>query len=616
MKRSRLWITAALLVALVPISCMTPDEEVFSSQRKANWKDADAEALTAAKEGPPPEIRASTHIAAANLFEGQGLFAKAITQYRKAIEVEPRCAEAHSRLGILLGKLGQHSAAEEHLLKAVQILPRSPALRNNLGFEYAMQERWTDAEVEIRNAIALKPDFTRAYINLGMVLCKQDRYQEGQEAFQEAVSEADALYNVGLMYRSAQRYREAAETFRTALAIDPQMTAARTQLEQIADRVPAEATRDPIGRPTAVAQAPSTNPPRPLGESYTPRIDVPLPPPAVATVESTPPETPAVTTPLVAAAATPEPEVTGPAVPKPTPAFDRLSTSAAEAPTRAAQADTQSAAAAAEDEMAVADVQVATLGADAAVIPPSPASETTLSTVDPETGTPDATPAPATSETAAPMATTPRMVTAVAVAAEQSTANPAAAPAIASAARPADPIVEGPTPVDSQNAIADAGIIHALAAPDPVTAWVTDVTPRPEPSTPQAEAASGAPAVRLAVRFTETTGGDSPTKPAPAAADAQEIAGPPAAIAPPKNQSVLEILCEHWLSMNWVFDDNTPPMRMPACDNEPGVFTPRLRFNPNWHVSRPGSVLIHQDPFDQVEEFPSVNWEFPEPERD
>ena len=40
MKRSRLWITVALLVGLVHISCMRQNEEVVSSQRKSNWKNA------------------------------------------------------------------------------------------------------------------------------------------------------------------------------------------------------------------------------------------------------------------------------------------------------------------------------------------------------------------------------------------------------------------------------------------------------------------------------------------------------------------------------------------------------------------------------------------------
>ncbi|UCG16330.1 MAG: tetratricopeptide repeat protein [Phycisphaerales bacterium] len=238
MKRPNPFVAAALLSALLAASCISPTEEVVSSQRSPNWQQAPSEALTSAKEIPTPEIYARTHIAAGNLFQSQQLYAKAIAQYQKAIAVDPACAEAYTRLGILLGGMGRHTASEIYLVKAVELLPRSAPLRNNLGFEYAMQERWTDAESELRNAVQLDPNYDRAYVNLGMVLCKQGRYQEGLEAFQEAVPEADAYYNLGLMLRAARRYSDAADAFTRVLGINPGSTAAMTQLEQITEMIP------------------------------------------------------------------------------------------------------------------------------------------------------------------------------------------------------------------------------------------------------------------------------------------------------------------------------------------------------------------------------------------
>jgi tetratricopeptide (TPR) repeat protein len=239
MKRRILLRIPALVGAVALVGCVQPEERVVSSQRKPSWKNANAEALTAAKDLPPPEIRAETHVAAAKLFESQGNIGQAMTQYRKALAVDPECAEAHGRLGVLLGKIRRHAEAESALQAAVRLRPRSAPLRNNLGYEYMLQERWADAEAELRNAIRLQPDYRRAHVNLGVALCKQGLFDDGLAEFEAVLSEGDAFYNLGLMYRAAGRYREAADALAYTLKIAPEMNAARVQLGQLADRLQA-----------------------------------------------------------------------------------------------------------------------------------------------------------------------------------------------------------------------------------------------------------------------------------------------------------------------------------------------------------------------------------------
>jgi Tfp pilus assembly protein PilF len=246
MKRQNLLRIPALVGAIALLGCVQPEERVVSSQRKPSWKDADAAALTAARDLPPPKIRPETHVAAAKLFEGQGNIGQAITQYRKALAVDPECVEAHCGLGVLLGKIRRHAEAEASLQAAVTLRPRSPALRNNLGYEYMLQERWTDAEAELRNAIRLQPDYRRAHVNLGVALCKQGLFDDGLAEFEAVLSEGDAFYNLGLMYRAAGRYREASVALAYTLTIAPGMNAARVQLDQLTKRLRATGTPQPV----------------------------------------------------------------------------------------------------------------------------------------------------------------------------------------------------------------------------------------------------------------------------------------------------------------------------------------------------------------------------------
>ena len=73
-----------------------------------------------------------------------------------------------------------------------------------------------------------------------------------------------------------------------------------------------------------------------------------------------------------------------------------------------------------------------------------------------------------------------------------------------------------------------------------------------------------------------------------------------------------EVLCEDWLKLNWAFDENTPPVVFPtACINDPNTFTPQLRFDPRWHLVRPGAIALEQNPYEQVETFHPVTWGMP-----
>ncbi|MBN1513020.1 MAG: tetratricopeptide repeat protein [Phycisphaerae bacterium] len=484
--------TVAIAVLLVGASCLPPQEEVVSSQRNPKWGEADPAVLNASEDTSEPDIYPQTYIAAAALFESQGLYAKAVTQYQKAIAAQPDHPEAYTRLGILLGRIGQHEGAERYLHHAVQLRPRSAPLRNNLGFEYALQERWIDAETEIRNAIQLKPDFKRAYINLGMVLCKQGRYDEGLEAFEQAVPSADAHYNVGLMLRSAQQYTKAAEAFAQALQIDPQLTAAQVQLEQIGPKIPEPAMADPPAAPV-VAQQPAVEP----------------------IIEAAPP-----------------------------------------------------------------------------VEPPAPALSEAAEIDEPIDAPPDEYAVVIRSADPCPIDSTARQP----------------------AERPIERVIDqiGPMWNTFRTLIAEADQITVQPIADQADASTTD-TPA------EVEGAD----VFLTARFLPDLVGPMVGPPAPLKDDEPTsvavIETPQAMNARMKTANTTaageektETLCEDWLKLNWAFDENAPPVIFPtACVNDPNTFTPQLRFDPRWHLVRPGAVSLEQNPYEQVETFHPITWELP-----
>jgi Flp pilus assembly protein TadD len=50
----------------------------------------------------------------------------AVSEYRKALELDPRLPEAHRGLGLALHKLGQRPAARAALNRYLELAPRAP----------------------------------------------------------------------------------------------------------------------------------------------------------------------------------------------------------------------------------------------------------------------------------------------------------------------------------------------------------------------------------------------------------------------------------------------------------------------------------------------------------
>ncbi|MCP4589891.1 MAG: tetratricopeptide repeat protein [bacterium] len=252
--------------------------------RTPPWLEADNSAVELVDDIATPDIQPRTHYAAGQLFEQQGLLRKAIIQYRRCIAAESGYVAAHNRLGVLLGRLGQHPDAELALQKAVALRPDWAFLRNNLGFEYILQLRWDAAEKELRQAIRLKPGFARAHNNLAMVLFRMGRVEESLDEFRRALPEADAYYNLGLMLNGQRRYRESAEAFEHVLTVAPRFEAAETQLARIAPHLhlqdallpaPELSPWDAVATATPVTETtpPATEPPPTIVEPLENEVD-------------------------------------------------------------------------------------------------------------------------------------------------------------------------------------------------------------------------------------------------------------------------------------------------------------------------------------------------------
>jgi hypothetical protein len=115
-------------------------------------------------------------------------------EYRKAIRMKPRSADAHVRLGNLLSKLGQEDEAENEYRQAIRIDPDHMHARTGLGNLLCSLGRKHEAEKEYREAIRIKPEYAYAHLRLGDLLSGEDGWLDSSNTTGVAGVGAASVY--------------------------------------------------------------------------------------------------------------------------------------------------------------------------------------------------------------------------------------------------------------------------------------------------------------------------------------------------------------------------------------------------------------------------------------
>lgn len=84
----------------------------------------------------------------------KGAFDVALQELEKSLELNPRSAEAHATMALLMLRLDKSALAGEHYVKALQLAPSDPEIRNNYGVYLCNQGHASAAEAQFRCAIA------------------------------------------------------------------------------------------------------------------------------------------------------------------------------------------------------------------------------------------------------------------------------------------------------------------------------------------------------------------------------------------------------------------------------------------------------------------------------
>ena len=116
-----------------------------------------------------------------------GDLVQAESSYRKAIEIKPDYADAHSGLGIVLNKLGQPENAATALQRAAHLKPADPEAHFYLGVVLAGLGQLDSGILSFQEAIRLAPSYSAAHVAMGNAQVEQGRFEGAITSYRHAL---------------------------------------------------------------------------------------------------------------------------------------------------------------------------------------------------------------------------------------------------------------------------------------------------------------------------------------------------------------------------------------------------------------------------------------------
>ncbi|RKY13529.1 MAG: hypothetical protein DRP82_05285, partial [Planctomycetota bacterium] len=158
----------------------------------------------------------------------KGDFDRAIEDYDRAIELNPKLAEAYYNRGNAWAMKGEYDRAIEDWTKVIELDPKFALAYTNRGLAWDEKGDYDKAIEDYNKAIELKellPDEgAQAFYNRGLAWVHKDDYDKAIEDFTRAIELnpkfAEAFYNRGLAWAHKGNYDRAIEDYNKAIELN------------------------------------------------------------------------------------------------------------------------------------------------------------------------------------------------------------------------------------------------------------------------------------------------------------------------------------------------------------------------------------------------------------
>jgi len=107
-----------------------------------------------------------------------GHYDQAISDFSKAIEINPRLAHAYNNRGAVYLYKSQYDQAISDLSKAIEINPRLAHAYNNRGWAYVKKQQYDQAISDFSKTIEIDPGFVEAYFHRAVGYFLVEEYEK------------------------------------------------------------------------------------------------------------------------------------------------------------------------------------------------------------------------------------------------------------------------------------------------------------------------------------------------------------------------------------------------------------------------------------------------------
>lgn len=154
----------------------------------------------------------------------------AIKDFNKAIEINPKHDNAYVNRGSAYDNEGEYDLAISDYNKSLELNPRNAGGFFNRGLAYAFKKKYDLAIIDFDKTIELDSRHAKAYYSRGLAYAYKGKYSLSINDFNKAIEVdpeyTDAYYNRGLTYNLKGQHNLAISDLNRAIELNPRYTAA------------------------------------------------------------------------------------------------------------------------------------------------------------------------------------------------------------------------------------------------------------------------------------------------------------------------------------------------------------------------------------------------------
>ncbi len=123
----------------------------------------------------------TAYLALGNIYYQTGNYEETISQFNKALELDPNCGEAHNALGYTYIQMGKYEKSIEHFEKYASLNPEDANPLDSMAEAYFLAGRLEEAIAKFKAAVEIKPDFYGTYSSIGYAYAFKENYPEAMK---------------------------------------------------------------------------------------------------------------------------------------------------------------------------------------------------------------------------------------------------------------------------------------------------------------------------------------------------------------------------------------------------------------------------------------------------